>query len=118
MSALADGVGLFVDLLAVEIHVEAGIDRAEEMFLGDGEHPARAARGVVDGDELFLGELGAVRLEHQLDHEADDVAWRVELPGGFVAGFFELADEILEDRAHAVVVHGGGRQVGLSESSA
>jgi hypothetical protein len=43
------------------------------MFLGDGEHSPSAACGVVDGDELVLAKLGAVRLEYKLDREADDV---------------------------------------------
>ncbi len=81
------------------------------MFLGNGQHAARAAGRVIDADETFLGELGAVRLEHQLDHQADDVARGVELPGGFVAGFFELADQVFKNRAHAVVIDVFGRQV-------
>ncbi len=85
------------------------------MFFGEGQYAACAASGVVDGDELFAGQLGAVRLEHELDHEADDVAWGVELSSSLVAGFLELADEVLEDRAHAVVVHGFGREVGIGE---
>ena len=37
------------------------------------------------------------------------------LPGCLVAGFFELADEVLEDRPHAVIVHGFKRQIGVGK---
>ena len=40
----------------------------------------------------------------QVDHEVNDVARREVLPGVLVQRFVELADELLEDRAHREVV--------------
>ena len=98
--ALADGVGLVVDLLPVQ--VEAGVGVAGlEVLVGDREHAAGAGGGVVDGaDDALLGERVAVFGEHQVDGEADGVARGEVLTGGLVGGFGELADEFLEEVAH------------------
>ena len=48
---LADGVGLGVDLLAVEVRADllaALAGESVERFLGDGEHAARADGAVVE----------------------------------------------------------------------
>ena len=112
---LADGVSFFVQLLAVKVNFQTGVNAGQQVLLGDGEHAAGAAGGVVDPHQTFLGQLCPVRFKHQLDHQPDDVAGGIKLTGGVVAGFLELSDEVLEDGSHAVVVHVLRREVDIGE---
>jgi hypothetical protein len=106
---LADGVGLGVDLLAVEVGLDgAAVGGSEvlEGFLGDGEHAARAAGAVVKGVGAGPDVVGDGQ-EDEVGHEADGVAGRPVLAGLLVILLVELADQLFEDRAHGVVVEGG-----------
>ena len=110
---LADGVGLGVDLLAVEqaLDLLAALraDRRERL-LGDGEHAARAAGAVVEQVGAGL-DLGLDRQEHEVRHQPHGVARRPVLARLLVVLLVELADQLLEDRAHRVVVDAGRREV-------
>ncbi len=54
----------------------------EEVFLGDGQHAAGSACGIVDGDVPFRnGNF------QQFDHESDDFARREVVSGLFSALF-------------------------------
>ncbi|TKS59444.1 MAG: hypothetical protein EWM72_02254 [Nitrospira sp.] len=67
----------------------------QQVFLGDGQHAARAAGGVVDG-EMPVGN-GNVQ---QLDHETDDFA-RGEVISGLLAALFrEPPEQFLIDITH------------------
>lgn len=113
---LADGVGLVVKFLAVQGQAGLGVVR-QQVFARDGEHAARARRGVVEGAHHGIAgrEHVVVLDEQQVDHEADDFARGEVLPGGFVRDFGELADQFLEDQAHAGVVHRARVQVDVGE---
>ena len=110
---LADGVGLGVDLLAVEqaLDLLAALrgDRRERL-LGDGEHAAGAAGAVVEQVGAGL-DLGLDGQEHEVRHQAHGVARRPVLARLLVVLLVELADQLLEDRAHRVVVDAGRREV-------
>ena len=70
-----------------------------QMLAGDGQHAARAGRGVVDGaHHARLGQHIVILDEEQVDHEADDFARGEVLSGGLVGEFGELADQFLEDQ--------------------
>lgn len=67
----------------------------EQVFLGDGQHAARAACGIVDG-EMALGNGNL----QQLDHEADNFA-RGEVISGLLAALFrEAPEQFLVDVTH------------------
>ncbi len=104
--SLGNGVGLRVDLLAVEVdgsHLVALTCQLFEAVLGDGEHAARAARPVVEdvgaGQELLhYGQEG------QVGHQAHHVARGKVLACLLVVLLAEAPDQLLEDRTHPVVV--------------
>ena len=103
---LGDGVGLGVDLLAEEVDRDGAAGLAGEGLearLGDREHAARAAGGVVAGvgarqDAVADGD------EDQVGHQLHHVARREVLAGLLVVLLVEAADQLLENRAHRVVV--------------
>ena len=109
---LADGVGLVVQLLSV--HGEAGLRVVlRQIFAGHGKHSAGARCRVIDGaHDAGLGQHIVIFDEDQVDHEADDFAGSEVLSGGLIGDFSELADQLLEDRAHLGVARpyrDGGR---------
>lgn len=90
---LADGVGLVVELLAVEFRLGLGVVDPDAL-LGDGEHSAGSARGVVEGGlEARHGESLLIAREHEVDHELDDLARGVVLARGLVRLLREAPDE-------------------------
>ena len=103
---LADGVGLGVDLLAVKVrgHLLA-VFRGEllQRLLGDGQHAARAAGAVVEQIGARL-DLVRDRQEDQLRHQLHGVARRPVLARFLVVLLVEAADQLLEHRAHGVIV--------------
>src|SRR5690625_1028674 len=104
----ADGVGLVVDFLAEQIHVAAGgnaVGRILDVVLRFGQHAARAAGGVINGDHRR--QLVADGVEHQVGHQMDDFARGEMLTGFFVVFFVEAANQLLEDIAHAQVGQAG-----------
>ena len=106
---LADGVGLGVDLLAVEVRGDLlAVLGGESLqrLLGDGEHAAGAAGAVVEQVGARLDLVGD-RQEDQVRHQLDGVARRPVLAGLLVVLLVEAADQLLEDRAHGVVVEAG-----------
>ena len=103
---LADGVGLGVDLLAVEVDRRRPAPLGGELrqrLLRDRQHPAGAACAVVDevgaGQDLFSN-----RLEDETGHELHHVARGEVLAGLLVILLVEAAYELFEERAHGVVV--------------
>ena len=81
-----------------------------QVFLGDGEHPAGAARRVVQGADRFgAGQGGVVLREQDVHHQPDHLAGGEVLTRGFVAHLREAAQQFLEDVAHRVVGDGGLR---------
>ncbi len=103
---LGDGVGLGVHLLPVEVDGDLFAVLGRQLLqplLGDGEHAARAAGAVVEqvGARLDLVGDGT---EDEVGHQLHDVARREVLAGLLVVLLVEAADQLLEDRAHAVVV--------------
>ena len=105
-SALADRVGLGVDLLAVEVRGDLlAVLRGEllQRLLGDRQHAAGAAGAVVDQVGAGLDLVGD-RQEDQVGHELDGVARRPVLAGLLVVLLVEPADQLLEDRAHGMIV--------------
>ncbi len=106
---LADGVGLGVDFLAVEVGgdlLAVVFGDLLEGFLGHGEHAAGAAGAVVEEVGARLDLVGDGQ-EHELGHEPDGIAGRPVLAGFLVVVFVEAADQLLEHRAHGMVVEAG-----------
>ena len=67
--------------------------------------PPEPQHGIVDGaDDPLPPDAIFVARQHQIHHQVDDVARREVLAGIFVQRFVELADQLLEDRAHRRVV--------------
>ncbi len=106
---LADGVGFIVDLLAEQVdgHLLAVLlGQFVQGFLGHGEHTAGTAGAVVERIGAGLDPVGH-RQKQQLGHELHHIA-RGEVFASFLVVFFvEAADQLLEHRAHAVVVERG-----------
>ena len=106
---LADGVGLGVDLLAVEVGGDLlAVLRGElrQRLLGDGQHAAGAACAVIEQIGARLDLIGD-RQEDQARHQLDGIARRPVLAGLLVVLLVEAADQLLEDRAHRMVVEAG-----------
>ena len=113
---LGDRPGLRVHLLAEEMDLRLRIDggtnqlavaahAAGDVLLGDHQHAAGTAAGVVDrAHHPGAGDLLFVTGKHEVHHQMDDVAGREVLAGVFVQGLVEAADQLLEDRPHARVV--------------
>ena len=103
---LADGVGLGVDFLAVEVRgdlLAVLLGELLQRLFGHGQHAAGAAGAVVEQVGAGLDLVGD-RQEDQLRHQLDGVARRPVLAGFLVVLLVEAADQFLEDRAHRVVV--------------
>ena len=102
----ADCVGLRVHLLAVEVDRRLFAPFTGQLIqrlFCDRQHPAGPAGAVVD--EVGAGpDLIGDRHEDEARHELYDVARGEVLPGFFVVLLVEAPDELLEDRAHPVVV--------------
>ena len=100
----ADGVGLVVDFLAIEVDVALGGDGAVgflDVTLRLGQHSAAAAGGVVDCHHRR--QPVADRVEDEVGHQVDDFARCEVLPGFLVVFLVELADQLFEDIAHTEV---------------
>ena len=104
--SLADGVGLGIDLLAVQVdgHLLALLGgQLRQRILRDGQHPAGAARAVID--EVGTGpDLFGNRQEDEPCHELHHVPGREVLSGLLIVLLIEAPYELFEDRTHAVVV--------------
>jgi hypothetical protein len=80
------------------------------------QHAAGARRGVVQGPHhAGLGQGLVVFDEQQVDHEPDHLTRGEVLPGGLVGQFRELADQLLEHRAHLGIGDGVRVQVDIGE---
>ena len=125
---LRDRPGLGVHLLAEEVDLRVRVDRGAEeiavlpqadgdVLLGDHQHAAGAAAGVVDGADRLLGaDLLLVAGEHQVHHQVHHVARREVLARVLVQRLVELPDQLLEDRAHRGVVDPVRVQVDVLEA--
>ena len=85
------------------------------MLLGNGQHTTRATGRIINTHQTFFGKLGAVWLKHQFNHQADNIARRVKLPGSFITGFFKLTDQVFKNSPHAVVINIFRRQINFRE---
>lgn len=112
---LADGVGLGVELLAVQRHGDLLADGLD-VLVALGEEAAGAGSRVIDGDDAVGLELVVLPGDHQRGGQVHDIARGEVLPGGFVGAFRELADQLFEDDAHAEVADALGAQVGSSKA--
>ena len=83
------------DKLLHRLALFAGFRAGQQMFLGDGKHPARPAGGIVEGKMLRRP-----RDVEQLDHEADHLARREVLPGLLAALFGKAPQKALVDVSH------------------
>ncbi len=83
-----------------------------QRLLGHGEHAAGAAGAVVEQVGAGL-DLGLDGQEDEVRHQPHGVARRPVLAGLLVVLLVELADQLLEDRAHRVVVDARRREVDL-----
>ena len=106
---LADGVGLRVQFLAVQ--VDFGLlpllaSKIAELGFADRQHASGAAGVVIE-------KIGAVsdavldRAKDQFGHHLHDVARRELFTGALVVVFVEAAKQLLEDRTHSVVIEAG-----------
>ena len=105
----ANGVGLGVDLLAEQVSGDVLAVLGRELpqrLLGDGQHAAGAAGAVVEQVGAGLDLLGDGQ-EDELRHQPHRVARRPVLARLLVVLLVEAPDQLLEDRAHAVVVEAG-----------
>ncbi len=101
----ADCVGLFVELLAVDLEPRCRIERAQ-VVLGNGQHAPGATRRVEDGsDDARLGEHVGVLGEQQVDHQSNDFAGSEVLTRRLVGELGEPTDELLVEVAHLEVRH-------------
>ena len=108
---LADGERLIVDFLPVGDERRGGVELFE-IFARNGEHAASAAGGIVERlDGVWRGEHFIVVHEEDVDHEPDDFARRVVLPGVLVAGLGEFADDFFKDVAHFQIGNVVGMEV-------
>ena len=110
---LADSVRLGVDLLTVEQALDGlGAPRADrrERLLPHCEHAARAAGTVVEqiGTGLDLRLDGQ---ENEVRHQANGVARCPVFARFFVVILVELADQLLEDGPHRMIVDASRREV-------
>ena len=106
---LANGVGLGVDLLAVEMgrHLLAALagDLLQRLF-GDRQHTAGTAGSIIEQVRAGLNLVGD-RQKDELGHQLDSIARRPVLARLFVVLLVEAPHQLLKDRAHAVVVETG-----------
>ena len=112
---LADGVGLGVELLAVQRHADLftyGLD----VLITLRQKATRTRGWVIDGDDAVGREFVVLIGDHQGCGEMHDVARGEVLPGGFVGAFCELADQLFKDDAHAEIADELGAQIGGGEA--
>ena len=103
---LADGVGLGVDLLSVQVRgdlLAALGSQPLQSLLGNRQHAPRAASAVVEqvGSRFDVAGDGQ---EYEVRHEPHDIPRSPVLARFLVVFLVESPDQFLEDRAHAVVV--------------
>ena len=106
---LGDGVGLGVDLLAVEMGgnlLAALLGELRQRLLGHRQHAPRTAGAVVHQIGPRVDPVGD-RQEDQLRHQRYGIARGPVLTGLLVVLLVEAADQLLEDRAHRVVIQAG-----------
>ena len=103
---LTDSVSLWVHFLAVQMDGDllallAG--KLRKRLLGNCQHPACAARAVID-QICARPDLFGNRQEDEACHELHHVPWGEVLTGLLVILLVKAAYELFEDRTHAVVV--------------
>ena len=106
---LADGIGLGVDLLAVEVGgdlLAVLLGELQQRLLGHGQHAAGAASAVVEQVGARLDLVGDGQ-EDQLGHQPHGVAGGPVLARLLVVLLVEAAHQLLKDGAHGVVVQAG-----------
>lgn len=85
-----------------------------EILLGDGEHAARPARGVIDGlCDVVAGKHGVIVMKEDVDHELDDFARGIVLPRVFIVRLRKSTDNLLKDVTHLEIGDHIGVQVRL-----
>ena len=112
---LADGVGLRVNLLPVQMRgdfLPLFLCYLLEGLLGDGEHPAGPQGAVVEQVGVGL-DLVLDRQEYQFGHEFHGVPGGPVFAGFLVVLFVEPPEQVLEDGPHGVVVQPGQSDLSL-----
>ncbi len=113
---LGDGIGFRVDLLAVEVDgdlLALGGRQFGQPLFGYGQHAARAARAVIDQVSVGL-DLPGDGQKDEVGHQPHHVARGEVLAGLLVVLLVEAANQLLEQRAHGVVVQAGAADVAIS----
>ena len=104
---LACGVGLGLQLLPVELDIDLPamfLGKVLDELLRDGEDATRAAGAVVDAVGRRL-QLVCHGYDGYVGQQRHIVAWREVLSGGGDAVLLvELSQQLLEERAHGVIV--------------
>ncbi len=106
---LADGIGLGVDLLAVEVggHLLAVLPgELLQRLLGHGQHAAGAAGAVVEQVGARFDLVGDGQKD-EAGHQPHGVARGPVLAGLLVVLLVKAAHQLLKDGAHGVVVEAG-----------
>lgn len=111
----ADGVGLWVELLAKNGQARLGVVFGQ-VFTGHAEHAAGAGGGVVDGaHNAGFAQDVVVLNKDEVDHEADDFTRREVFTSSFIANFSEFANELFKYQAHLHVAHALRVQINLGK---
>lgn len=111
--SFADGVGLGVNFLTVEECSDLLIalrGNRHERFFRHGKHAAGAAGAVIQ--QIGAGFKRSLdRQENEVRHQPNGIARRPVLACLLVVVLVELANQLLKNRAHRVVVDARRRQV-------
>jgi hypothetical protein len=120
--------GFRVDLLTEQMNLRIPVDWGPnelavfaqpdgDVLFGDQQHATRAAAGIVyRAHDPFPPDAVGVARQHEVNHQVHHVARREVFAGIFIQRFIELADQLLEDRAHRRVVDLVRMQVDVLES--
>ena len=94
---------LWVDLLSEQVHFGLLVF-VPNLVASRREHPPGPATGIAHLEDLpRLSQRLFLAVEHELRHQLNHLSRGEVLPGIFVEGLVELADEFLEDEAHLLV---------------
>ncbi len=109
----ANGVGLGIDFLPVQMTANlepAPFPDSRERFFRHGEHTARTAGTVVEQIGTGLQTIFN-RQKHEVCHQAHGITRRPVLTGLFVVFLVELANQLLKNCSHGMVVNARRREV-------
>ena len=112
----ADGEGLRIEFLSVQMEARVGGNVFVHPFLADGEHAAGAAARIEDGtDDAFAAQVVFIARKHQGNEEPHHIAGCIVFPARFVRHFRELTQQLFEHRTHGMVVNPVRMQIYFGE---